>query len=428
MKYPLTTRGSLAAIGATYLLLGPAQSRADLVAAIIGSTAIALIFLSFIICIVSFLRTRRSFSTSIFTSNDNTQSGITERLVLKTSPIQLPPLFESRIQIIFKHEGAFPKEHVLVGKNRSERTLVEDITFPHRGEWEISGIQVGLGDIFGLTRLSFLSKSLTPFIRVKPGQQYSKHIPVISSSERAGDAVEQHLVRTGDPYDLKQYHPADGVKRIIWKLFAKSGDLYSRLEEFAMTPEGKVAAFIIPMKTDDALCNWTLGYVREMESLGLDLIVGAAGMSTTGSELASSYQSTEDLLIKNTWATSWGTKLTPAELKDSLIRDIEKVITRASTSDSTLSRVLLFVSGESVADKNHLQALVELGNFLETQKIAPIFCCQENKLVGKVEPKLAKLVDKLIFEADPSVSTADTEGNFSQFLKVCANSQWHVII
>jgi hypothetical protein len=316
----------------------------------------------------------------------------------------------------------------LVGKNRAERTLVEDVIFPHRGEWEISGVRISIGDIFGLTRLSFLNKSSTPLIRVKPGQQYSKHIPVISSSERAGDAIEQNLVRTGDPYDLKQYHPADGVKRIIWKLFARSGDLYSRLEEFAMTPEGKVAAFILAKKTDDALCNWSLGYAREMESLGLELIVGVSGISVALSDIANSSQSAEDLLIKNTWTSSWGTQRAAKELKDDLISDIQKVISQASSSESNLSRILLFISGESVADKNHLEALIELGNFLEHQKITPIFCCQENKLVRKVEPKFAKLIDKIIFESDRANEPPDTQGNFSQFLKVCANSQWHVII
>ncbi len=429
MRYPLTTRGSISLAGAVYLLVGPAQHHADLVAGIIGSTTLAITALLLLVGGLTFLKIRRNLNLNIYTSGKDLLTENPERVVVKVNSIQLPPLLESRLKIKFKHPGILSKEYILSGRQNSERTLVEDITFPHRGDWEVAGIEVSIGDIFGLTKLSYLNKTATPIIRVKPGSQYSKHIPVISSSERTGEEMEQNLVRTGDPYDLKQYHPADGVKRIIWKLFAKSGDLYSRLEEFAMTPEGKVAVFVVAAKNDDSLCNWTLNYLREMESLGLDIIVGASGLKKLGGKtLAKSFTEAEELLIQTAWTSPWGNETDSATLKQQLVEDAAQVLEGATTTDTNLSRVLIFVAGESISNQSQLDALIELGAMFEQKRIDPVFCCKESKEVKKIETPILKLFDKVIFDSASVTSESPNNDSFSKFLKVCASSQWHVII
>jgi hypothetical protein len=428
VKYPLTIRGSLALLGGAYLFFGPASSNADLVAGIIGATLIVLIIFITIINLLLWQRIKKTLSASIRSSDGIVEASRIERFVINLPVVNLLPLTEIRAGLKWSRPGVTTYLHSLVGRDYRPRVLIEDIRFPHRGNWGIDGLSCELRDIFGLSAIRWIAPASESNIRVNPGESYSHHIPVISTSERSGDAIEQKLTRSGDPYDLKAYHPTDGMKRIIWKLFAKSGELYSRLEEFSMTPEGRISALVIAGPKDDALCNWALGYLREMESLALDLVVGATGMHGISAPIATSSEAAKNLLIDSTWTSPWNDKNTSEAILKEIRENVEQVKIAGSAGGSRLTRMIIFVSGQSIKSKEQVLALQEIGSELEMTGIAPIFCCQEVKGPLLRQSGLKKRLKEILFEENQPTEQADSFENFPNFLKVCANSQWHVII
>lgn len=428
MKYPLTLRGTLGLIGGAYLFLGPASNQADLVAAIVGSTIVSIIIIIAAINFYYWVKIKKNLTARLSASGNSIESSKPERFVTTVSPIQLLPLTELRIGINWSHSELRGTVHAIAGRDLGERKLVEDVTFPHRGNWEIGGLKCSIRDIFGLVSLDWIAPINESNIRVAPGETYSKYIPVLSTSERAGDHVEQHTTRTGDPYDLKAYHPSDGMKRIIWKLFAKSGELYSRLEEFAMTPEGRVTCLILAGAQDDKVCNWALGYLREMESLSLELFIGTAGMISSADAVATSSQAALDLMIDTAWQSPWNSNSTKELLTKALLADAEATIEAASTQGSRLTRLIIFVAGESVISQAQVEALTELGYHLEKLGVQPIFCCQEITGVIESEPKFKTIIKKALFDISEAQNVLASRESFPNFLKICANSQWHVII
>jgi hypothetical protein len=428
VKYPLTIRGSLALLGGAYLVLGPASSNADLVAGIIGATLLALIISITIINLFIWQNLKKALSGSIRSSDGIVEASRLERFTINLPTINLLPLTEIRVGLKWTQTGVATYTHSLEGRDSKPRTLIEDIRFPHRGNWGIEGLNCELRDIFGLSAIRWIAPTTEKNIKVSPGDSYSRHIPVISTSERSGDAIEQKLTRSGDPYDLKAYHPTDGMKRIIWKLFAKSGELYSRLEEFSMTPEGRVSTLIIANPKDDSLCNWALGYLREMEALSLDLVVGAAGMHKISASTATSTEAAKNLLVDTTWTSPWDERNSSETILKELREDMELVKIAGSTGGSRLTRLIIFVSGQSIKSQEQVAALQQLGNEIENAGISPIFCCQE--IYGPIQKKSAinKAIRNILFEENSLTGQSNALNNFPNFLKVCANSQWHVII
>lgn len=433
MKYPLTLRGTLAIIAATYLLIGPAKTHADLVSALIGSTTILVILGAAVTALVLWLKIRHSLGPQIASSGDSVKALRLERIVTTLLPIKLPPLFEVRASLQWAQDGIIVTTHRIDGRDTKSRQLIEDISFPHRGHWKLLGVSCVLRDIFGLTSLSWLEPVGDLSIRVEPSVDvHPKYIPVVSSSERAGDAVEQQLARTGDPYDLKSYHPADGSRRILWKLFAKSGALFSRLEEFSMTPEGRVVIFVLAGKEDDVLCQWALSYIKGLEELKLDVFVGCAGMSHSTSSPARSFDSTLELLIDSAWDTYWQKdsyrQKSESDSTTALSLDISKLISGSTYTGQRLSRILIFVNGETIGSASQVSALSRLGQQLQDQGIKPIFCVQERISSKSTSSSISNTLSRFIVASAETGDRVEDPNSYPRFLKVCAEAQWHVIV
>ncbi len=427
MKYPLTLRGTLAIIAATYLLIVPAKSHADLVSALIGSSTILVILGAAIIALFLWLRLRHTLSPQLSTSGDTLKALRQERIVTTLLPVKLPPLFEIRATLHWAQDGITPYTHRIDGRDSKPRQLIEDVIFPHRGHWRVSGISCELRDIFGLTSLFWREPTGEVTVRVEPCVDvHPKYIPVVSSSERTGDAVEQQLTRTGDPYDLKSYHPADGSRRILWKLFAKSGALFSRLEEFSMTPEGRVVIFILAGKDDDILCQWALSYINELEELKLDVFTGCSGMHRGNHAPARTLDATRELLINTTWSSYWqkAESFSAAEINS----DLGGLISTSANTGQRLSKILVFVNGDSIIEANQVSALSTLGKQLEDQGIKPIFCVQERTSTQSTSSSIKESLNRFILASPEPMDQRKNPESYPQFLKVCAEAQWHVIV
>lgn len=283
----LTSRGLLVLMFLCYLIASPILKETDIIAAVIFYSICAIITAFFLVCLYNGITSRKSLKLKIYPPSDNAlfeahQGGVTSgndcTLVVKTSPVSVFPGFDLRIQIEFEY-GLKPFMHLLSGTSTEERILIQNINFPHRGNWKVRMAKCSLSDRLGLTNYNWdiNEEDFATSIKVAPPIDHDSTLPTISSSNRSGDSMPDAREKNGDPYDLKPYDPSDGVKKILWKVYAKSGELITRHPEASMTPEGQTVIFCVANYKDDAVCSAALAYVKALEKINIEIFFSCEG-------------------------------------------------------------------------------------------------------------------------------------------------------
>lgn len=415
MKYPLTLRGTIVILAGAYLLLGPAKNSADLVSGIIGATFLLLgIFLAIVTIFGMLFIKARSFPT-IFAPEEIPIALKTTKLITNCGPISVPPLFLLKTCLIFQRGDLTTTIHEIKGISNEERRLIEEINFPHRGNWSISGVLFSFEDVFGISKIKWTAPILDFSVRVSPAGEAGMQIPILSSLQRTGDDIEHLTERSGDPLDLKPYNPADGMRRILWKVFAKSGQLISRYPERAMTPEGKVIIYALAGENDDGLCSEIISYLKKLEELGLESYFTCSGSTSVVKQRADVLA----LMIDTVWESNW-----PLKEKTSLKSELEVLLSAVGNQAASISSVLIFCSEISLQNENSLEALHSIGSKLEKNGISPIFCIKQASAHEK--PKRSSLIKRIFIENKIDSSQADEL--YPKFLKICSQANWPVIV
>lgn len=275
---PFSARGVVCLLFSAVLLFVFAYDESDLVANVIGTGLATFCVLSAIVC----LSLRKSLRQRIMLEAHFDQKQLISRkpvdagIVLRNS--SLPPLFAIELRRQFSTVGVRSPGHIVTGKEASERrSLLDTVVFPHRGSWTLDTIEFSVKDAFGLARCSWkVPVGITAEVqaRVLP----IRPLPIVSSSSRAGDQLDQATQRSGDPFDIKAYDPSDGVSRILWKTYARTRQLVVRRPEPAIVPEGEVALFLIAGRKDDHVAGALLSYLEQLENENVSVLFGTDGM------------------------------------------------------------------------------------------------------------------------------------------------------
>ena len=276
---PLTVRGVLAIALSVFAIRSFGIPEMDLVAAILGGGILALtIGVVLIALIVRFRLGRRleiegRFDLADPRSRQRTPAG----LVLQNSDI--PLYFSLAVRRRFDHDGVLTSTHVATGREGEpgRRHLIDTVEMPHRGLWRLIGIDLSLSDALGFTNLRW-------FFPLQTGLEVSaltipiKPLPIVAASSRSGDQLSLTRDRNGDLFDIKQYDPSDGIKRILWKTYAKSGELVVRRPEPAIIPEGEVVLYLVAQPEDDHVAGALQDYVRQLDLQQITTLFGTDGM------------------------------------------------------------------------------------------------------------------------------------------------------
>ncbi|MCB0339378.1 MAG: hypothetical protein KDD53_07230, partial [Bdellovibrionales bacterium] len=223
--FPLTFRSSLLLLSGSYLLFGPGENDADLVASTLGTSLLCLILIFLIVTAILGRTLRRNLTASVYPpASEELVSKTPLKFFTKTIPIRLPPMFALEMRLRFAQPGVESFTHSIRGFDSNPRLLLDLIQFKHRGIWEVRFIDCALVDLFGFTRYAWVigGPEVERSLPVPPPEHQFSDLPIISSSVREGDTLQAEERREGDPLDLKPYHPSDGMKKIVWKIFAKS--------------------------------------------------------------------------------------------------------------------------------------------------------------------------------------------------------------
>ncbi len=416
---PLSGRSVAALLLLLVLLLGPVRESTDIVSASLTYALLVVILLATAMVVLHGVALKRYLSAAIATPEHPGVSGETVRVFMVLNRAKIAPLFTLDMRLVFEQPGASPALVRVSGFWESARRVHLDLMFPHRGEWDIRGIECTLRDVTGLTRFSWTIPQQTA-VTIAPVPTHDSHLPVLSSTQRPGEMMVDLYNRQGEPFDIKSYHPSDGVKKIVWKAFAKRGELLSRHPEASMTPEGFVVMFIIAGKEGDKACSQAVAYTESLTRLNLEIIASCEGAH--GRPTAHSPEELKEILIDSIWDT------TPDEVEH-LQRDTAALLDYCGqlTPSLKVNKLLLFIAAERLSIPGQAKQIEDLAAWLSVQGIAPVFCLSKpSTVVSANSPtKLGKL-SHLIVTPESSCEPVSSAKNYHSFLSGCLLRQWEV--
>jgi hypothetical protein len=407
---PLTVRGYLLMALALFLVLGPLRVQNDIVAGTIGFSLFGIVILSLCIITLSARLIRNGLSLDLGLPTSDLYSKQELSLLLKIESIRIPPLFYLNLELKFDKPGVAAHQIRISGSQKQGRTIAVPTIFPHRGRWSVKEIAITLSDQFGLSSRSWTINQSSE-ITIAPAPVSESDLPPRSSADRPGELAESHMNRQGDPFDIKQYHPADGMKRILWKIFARSGELLSRHPEPSVTPDGQVVVYVLADSREDAVASAALSYVESLEMAGVEIFFGCLGMALRGA--ATTRSEAQELLIESVWDA---TTATPVEEALSLIRTYND-----RYLGSAAARIILLLGKTRAADPAAATNCLTLGDTLAAQGVQPIFA-----LVGDQFTVGSTTIIDYFFESD--TKTLIDEPNISGLLRSCMGRSWEVLV
>jgi hypothetical protein len=163
------------------------------------------------------------------------------------------------------------------------RGVFERVVAARRGEVEAIVRRIEVGDVFGLTRVSFDLRERRR-VRFIPSVGALERIDVIRGMSAGDDISHPDGPPEGDLYDIRHYTPGDPIRFVLWKVFAKSRELVVRAPERALSRSRQTVAFLVGHQSDEAAAG-AARLAVERGVLGERWVLGADGVSEDADEV-----------------------------------------------------------------------------------------------------------------------------------------------
>lgn len=260
---------------ATYLLLYPASEQYDLLASIVGGFLLVTLAVLGILFVLAMRVVPEEADVRLDSDRGLPEFPISSQISIPAT--SLPPFI--RLEILRKFDcGGLQSSTIKVIGGRVEH-LEQKFVAEHRGIWRSNGLVVTIGDSLGFFSLKrFINCPLE--VLCYPKQEGIPHIAITPSAFQSGDLSHPNAPRSGDPLDMKAYDKGDGISRIMWKIFARTGELYVRIPEQAVYPESEVFVYLVADKNDDKVSAKTWEFIKQLVAqnirvkFGTDLVPG----------------------------------------------------------------------------------------------------------------------------------------------------------
>ena len=444
-----TIRGAALFVLSFWLLLIPARMQADIVASVSGLLLLGVLLTLAVLSHLLGRRLRAELSLRVscdsllaHSAGVQVAAGSPAVLMMRLSPVRILPLWVLEIQAHFREEPLPAIAHRCSGSFSQPRFITEQLTFPHRGRWNISTVRCSVRDQLGFTHFTWdceTPESKASFT-VHPPACVSQSFPVLSSARRSGDDALDMNERQGEPFDLKPYHPSDGVRKIHWKVYARRGELISRHPERAITPEGLVSLFCVASPGEDLVCAQLLSYMHQLEELDLQLVLGCEGMGPR--PLARNTAQAEALLIDSVWDSRASSPRSSRQELERLLAESRKVL-----GQGQLESVVIFFARDRLVNKPNLAALIELGAALDAQGVRPVFIpvhgqqgtdlaadsipqpeLPQSIFSSEVIPARVRAFGRRMLLVDDQPVHRMVQDLSQEFFRLCATQRWTVIV
>ena len=358
-----TFTGWLLVVVSFYLLFLPGFFKADILASIVGAGFIILILVFATLSLINYFIIKKNIIISLLGNQQNIFAQNLTNLTLKIENLKLFPFLEVKIITHFKNSD-FLLPQVVFRSNQKVIKKDWSISFPFRGYWKIDFFEVIIQDRLNLSIATFNYKIWSEQITVNPQKTKNLNLPIICSTFRQGDILPSQEKPQGDYYDLKKYHPSDGIKKIIWKIYAKSGNLISRHPEKSATPEGKVIIYGNFLEKDDKIASICLKYINILEENNLIPIFNCRGNKNN---IIEGYSNAKDIMLNSVFNPELNTT--------NVLKDLERIL--ESCKNLHIKDLVIF-SG------NYLKDFETIEKYLLSKKIKPIFFLEKQVKRKKV--------------------------------------------
>lgn len=301
-KQPLTSRGFILFTLAFVCLFYFGKESSDLVATIIGLTLAILCLMTLLPLLLTSRFVFKNFKIfkDLSTDSDQTYFALKEfSSPFHLPPLRIPPFFTISMTRVFPNQlsNLVKTKTVKLFGNfndpQNKFNVHDNLKFSRRGDFTQSGIAISYGDILGLTRFEKFIPAAKNYL-VYPQEVQIEPIAVMAASAQLGDVEHSNLERTGDLFDIRGYQPGDSLKRVLWKVYARSGNVVVRQPEPAIVPEGEVAIFVAAHSEDDNVAAAALSYLKILEEQNIIFSLSSLGHYK---ELAKTIENAEKVLV-----------------------------------------------------------------------------------------------------------------------------------
>ncbi len=391
---PLTLPGFLLTGLAVLTLYFIAQPGHDLVLSVIGYGFLCLTLLLSGISLFAAYLLRRTLTLQAFVGIEKPISQLPIPITLRVHSFRIPPLFSLSLRLHFRTDTPSSQTIVLTGAVNPERLLVvtSETVFPHRGFWELDHAEVTLSDAVGITSVSW-SIALHTTCEVHPAELDIQGLPITAESSRSGELSQYTRERTGDPFDMKAYDPSDGIRRVLWKTYARSGQLYVRRQEPAIIPEGELPVFIIATPEEDEVAAAALCFLAQLEREEIVAMLGTDGLieGPSHSRYVVGLEMATEALNRQAMDIDAGSG-----------KDLDGFIESLIADGKIISRVVVFGgSSNTLWTERSLQTL-SLRGLQASLVTVPVHYRHEQELAQTLPPKLTS--NKILLRLFPSRS------------------------
>ena len=375
---PFSIRGFVAIAFALICIIYFGDKKSDLVATVVGACIFITITISLLI--LALFAYKIIVSLKQTSDLDDTQKLIAKeisKVSLYINKLYIPPFFTLNIKREFIQSTVKSSLLKLSGsfqQNSNYSVLTDNIIFPHRGEYLQSGFKLTFGDALGLTRITTTIPKPRSF-KVHPKEVQIQAIPIMATSAQLGDIQHSNLERTGDLFDIREYQPGDSLKRVLWKVYARSNNLVVRHPEPAIVPEGELALFIYAQAEDDEVAASALSYLRILEDQNIIYSVSCLGNDKI---LARTIEESEKQLI---------TSAQNANRDDGT--SFKNFIDELKRKNFSSQKIIIFaphqIKEENKNSKNYLTSLTNIIRTSDSNSLALAFAFVKAKPVMKTK-------------------------------------------
>jgi uncharacterized protein (DUF58 family) len=288
-----------------------AEIRHEIILRFLAAVFLLLLFYTFIaILILSIIHRRAARTLNASIIPEKISAGEEARLIInkqgnerkKTLFFELPALLiRYSINLLTKDNKKIKR----IFPRTLWKTGEASFTAPRRGEY--SGIydEITISDCFGFFYFSYkIIYKKTARLFVTPLLEENT-IPASGFSGGSTQRNENEIVRTDDLIEQRPYIPGDDPRRINWKLYGHSGDLFVREEDREPPPHSilvmlvctEVDDFLYPRSIDedykdaaagaeavDNICAGALATALQNGQAGVSVFIGGNGITIQGGD------------------------------------------------------------------------------------------------------------------------------------------------
>jgi uncharacterized protein (DUF58 family) len=160
----------------------------------------------------------------------------------------------------------------LVG-GRNRKTI--DFSPPYRGSYLGREAHITVRDLLGFTR-SFVLIALTERLRVYPSVQPEQSRRPPSQEGGEEEKKKRRRRRSEELLEIRKYFPGDDIRKVHWKVFAHTSELFLRIGEETPPPESRFLVILdaapSPAVPDRVAADYLDGLVERCAAAVLEMV------------------------------------------------------------------------------------------------------------------------------------------------------------